>query len=70
MLCWTVYLGIIFVNKQLDEQFFFMYVYFYYVNVSDSYVPIIRRTELYQNDMWFMSLSKQVSSLKLKKFMP
>ena len=32
-----------FLNKQLDAQFFFMYVYFYYLHVSDSYVSIIRR---------------------------
>jgi hypothetical protein len=38
----TVHLGIIFVNNQLDAQFFFMYVYFYSLHVSDSHVPIIR----------------------------
>jgi len=32
----------ILVNNQLDTQFFFMYVYFYSLHVSDSYVPIIR----------------------------
>jgi len=35
--------AIIFVNNQLDEQFFFMYVYFYSRHVSGSHVPIIRR---------------------------
>ena len=39
----TEHLGIIFVNKQLDAQFFFMYVYFCSLHVSDSYVTIIRR---------------------------
>jgi hypothetical protein len=39
----TVHLGIIFVNNQIDAQFFFMYVYFYFLHVSGSYVPIIRR---------------------------
>ena len=39
----TVYLGIIFVNNQLDPQFLFMYVYFYSLHVSGSHVPIIRR---------------------------
>jgi len=34
---------VIFVNNQLDAQFFFMYVYFYSLHVSDSYVSIIRR---------------------------
>ena len=39
----TVHLGIIFVNKQTDAQFFFMCVYFYSLHVSGSHVPIIRR---------------------------
>jgi len=39
----TVRLGIIFVNNQLDAQFFLMYVYFYSLHVSGSHVPIIRR---------------------------
>jgi len=39
----TVHVGIIFVNNQLDAQFFFMYVYFYSLYVSGSHVPIIRR---------------------------
>ena len=39
----TVHLGIIFVNNQLDAQFFFMYVYFYSLHVSGSHVPIIWR---------------------------
>ena len=30
----TVHLGIIFVNNQLDAQFFFMHVYFYSIYVS------------------------------------
>jgi hypothetical protein len=34
---------IIFVNNQLDSQFFFMYVYFNSLHVSGSHVPIIRR---------------------------
>jgi hypothetical protein len=40
----TVYLGIIFVNNQLDAQFFFMYVYFYSLLISGSHVPIIGGT--------------------------
>jgi len=32
----------ILVNKQLDTHFF-MYIYFYSVHVSGSYVPVIRR---------------------------
>ena len=39
----TVHLDIIFVNNQLDAQFFFMYIYFYSLQVSGSHVPIIRR---------------------------
>jgi hypothetical protein len=34
----------IFVNNQLDTQFFFMYVHFYSLHVSGTHVPIIRRT--------------------------
>jgi len=34
---------LIFVNNQIDAQFFFMYVYFYSLHVSGSHVPIIRR---------------------------
>ena len=37
------YLVRVFVNNQLDAQFFFMYVYFYSLHVSSSHVPIIRR---------------------------
>jgi hypothetical protein len=33
----------ILVNYQLDAQFFFMYVYFYFLHVSGRHVPIIRR---------------------------
>ena len=33
----------IFVNSQFDAQFFFMYVYFYSLHVSDSYVSIIKK---------------------------
>jgi len=39
----TVHLGTVFVNKQPDAQLFFMYVYFYFLHVSGSHVPIIRR---------------------------
>jgi len=38
----TVHLGIIFVNNQLEAQFF-IYVYFYSIHVSGSHVPIIMR---------------------------
>jgi len=39
----TVHLGLIFVNNQLDAQFFFIYVYFHSLHVSGSHVPITRR---------------------------
>jgi hypothetical protein len=39
----TVHLGIILVSKQLDAQFFFVYVYFNSLHVSSSHVLIIRR---------------------------
>jgi len=39
----TVYHVVIFVNNQLDAQFLFTYVYFYSVQVADSYVSFIRR---------------------------
>ena len=35
--------GIILVNNQINAQFYFMYVYFCYLHVSGSHVPIIRR---------------------------
>jgi len=38
-----MHLGIIFVNNQLDTQFFFMYVYFFSLPVSGSHIPIIGR---------------------------
>ena len=36
--------SLIFVNNQLDAQFFYMYVYFCSLHVSGSHVPVIRRT--------------------------
>jgi len=36
-------LELILVNKQLEAQFFSMYVYFYSLHVSGSHVPIIKR---------------------------
>jgi len=54
----TVHLGIIFVNDQLDAQFFFMYVYFYSLHVSGSHLPIIRRINCinttFQSDIYQM----------------
>jgi len=39
----TVHLGIILVNKQLDAQFYFVYVYFNSLHVSSTHVLIILR---------------------------
>jgi hypothetical protein len=39
----TMHLVTIFVNNQLDAQFFFMYIYLYSLHVSNSYVSIIGR---------------------------
>jgi len=39
----SVHLVIIFVNNELDAQFFFIYVYFYSLDVSDNHMFIIRR---------------------------
>jgi len=33
-----------------------MYAYFYSLHVSGSHVPIIRRINCYQYDIWYMSL--------------
>ena len=41
--CRTWSIKSIFVNNQLDAQFFSMYVYFYSLHVSGSHVTIIRR---------------------------
>jgi len=38
-----IHVALIFVNNQHDAQFFFIYVYFYFLHDSDIYVPIIRR---------------------------
>jgi hypothetical protein len=43
MFCWPCISVLSFVNNQLDAQFIFMYVYFYFLHVSGSHVPIIMR---------------------------
>jgi hypothetical protein len=40
------FMNVEFVINQLYAQFFFMYVYFCYLHVSGSHVPIIRRINL------------------------
>jgi len=52
----TVHLGIIFVNNQLDAQFFFMYVYFYSLYMFRA-AMCPSSGELYQYKIWYMSLS-------------
>ena len=63
----TVRPGMILVNNQLDAHFF-MYVYFYSLNVSGSHVPIIRRIVVSMRHLVYVIL-KQVNSLKLQTFM-
>ena len=63
----TLHPGMIFVYNQLDAQFF-LYVYFYSLNVSGSHVPIIRRIVVSMRHLVYVIL-KQVNSLKLQTFM-
>ena len=53
-----LHLGMIFVNIQLDAQFF-MYVYLHSLHVSVSHVSIIRGIILSMRN-WFMSLCVDV----------
>jgi len=39
----TVHLGIVLVNNKLDTQFFFLYVYFYYIHIWSNPVLFIKR---------------------------
>ena len=55
--CSFQHLWRIFVNNQLDPQFFVMYVYFYSLHVSDSHVFIISRVTYNGHQyIWFLSL--------------
>jgi hypothetical protein len=50
------HLGIIFVNKQLDAQFFFMYVYFYCLHESHPNLHAKRSSiqrDIYQLSYWY-----------------
>jgi hypothetical protein len=51
----AAHLGIILVNNQLDALFFIVY-YFPSLLVSSNPVLIIRRIELYQYIIWYISL--------------
>jgi len=42
-LIYTYTIPVFLANNQLDAQFFFMYIYFFSLHVSDSHVPIIKR---------------------------
>ena len=53
----TVHVGVILVNNQLDPPFFNVFIYFTSLHVSSNPVLIIRRIELYQYIIWYMSLS-------------
>jgi len=55
----TVHLGTVFVNNQLDAQFFFMYVYFCSLHVSGSQVPIIRRINLSIRHLVYVTLYRR-----------
>jgi len=52
----TVHVGMIFVNNQLDAQFF-IYVYFYSLHVSGSHVPIIRRIIVSMRHLVYVTMS-------------
>ena len=52
----------IFLNNQLDAQFFFMYVYFYSLHVSDIYVSIIRRINRLTPNGSYMGLTAPPTS--------
>ena len=55
----ALHLGIKLLNNQHDAQFFFMYVYFYSLHVSDSYVTIIRRIILSIRHLVYVTLKKK-----------
>jgi len=52
----TGQLGIILVNNQFDAFFFKVFIYFTALHVSSNPVLIIRRIELYQYIIWYLSL--------------
>jgi len=51
----TVLPGMILINNQLDAQFF-MYVYYYSLNVSNSNVPIISRIIISMRNLVYVTL--------------
>ena len=51
-------------NNQLDAQFFFMYVYFYSLHVSNSYVSIIRWIAVSMRNLDYVTLCRWPSSRK------
>ena len=52
----TVHLSIILVNNQLDALFsMYLFIYFASLHVSSNPVLIIRRIELYQYIIWYIS---------------
>jgi len=54
----------IFVNNQLDAQFF-MYVYFYSLHVSGSHVPIIRRIIVSMQRLVYITLCRRPSGMQV-----
>jgi hypothetical protein len=43
-------------STSFGAQCFSLYVYFYSLHVSDNYMPIIRRKQLFQCDTWYLLL--------------
>jgi len=65
----TVHLGIMFLNNQLDAQFFFVYAYFYSLHVSDSYVSIIRRINCIHTTSGNVTLCRWPSGMQVWKIL-
>jgi len=53
----TVHPGMILVNNQLDAQLF-LHVYFYYLHVSGSHVPIVIRIIVSMRHLVYVTLCR------------
>ena len=62
-------LATVLVNNQLDEQFFFLICLFQSSTCFEQPCAHHQESQLYQYDIWHMSLWKQVDGLKLQKVM-
>jgi hypothetical protein len=56
MFCWSVHLGIILVNDQLDAQFFLLVCLFQFSTCSEQPRAHHQENQLYQYNVWYMSL--------------